>query len=62
MLKYHVAKEGKDIGAYTIDEIRKMIERGEISRDTLVWKKGNPEWIKACDAEEIKSMLPPEIK
>lgn len=62
VLKYHVAKEGKDIGAYTIDEIRKMIERGDISRDTLVWKNGIPKWIKACEAEEIKEMLPPEIE
>jgi len=60
-IAYHVAKDGKDVGSYNLQQLSEMISKGEINRDTLVWKQGMSSWIKAKDAEEIKGLFPPEL-
>lgn len=58
---YHVAKDGKDVGTFDVNQIKEMINNGTIDKNTLVWKQGLPQWIKASEVEELKDMFPPEI-
>lgn len=60
-IAYHVAKDGKDIGVYNLQQLTDMISKGDINRNTLVWKQGLSKWIKASNAEELKDLFPPEI-
>jgi len=41
-----------------------MIGQGKFTKETLVWKQGLANWIKASDAEDLKALfgiLPPPL-
>lgn len=45
--KYYVAKDGKPLGPFSVDEIKAMATIGGITADTLVWQADASDWIKA---------------
>ena len=58
---YSVAKDGKAAGPYDMDKLSEMAMSGELLEETLVWKQGMPNWVKAGDVEELKKIFPPKI-
>ena len=61
---YHVAVNGSATGPYDLATLSQMITSGQINKETLVWKAGLSEWIKAEEAEELKGLFnttPPPI-
>ena len=58
---YHIAVGGKSSGPYELSGVCDMIAKGEVTKETLVWKTSAPSWEKACNFEELKSYFPPEI-
>ena len=59
---YFIAVDGKATGPYDINALKQMVELGQITANSLVWKKGMPEWDKAKDVFELKdifSSMPP---
>ena len=54
---YYVAVNGKQKGPYDVIRLRKMMTDGVISGDSLVWKEGMDNWIKANDVEELVSIF-----
>ena len=58
---YHIAVNGQSSGPYEFAAICDMIAKGEVTKETLVWKTSAPSWEKACNFEELKSYFPPEI-
>lgn len=61
---YNVAVNGSSTGPYDLQTLSQMIAVGQVTKDTLVWKAGLPEWIKAGDADDLKTffnMTPPPI-
>ena len=60
-ITYHIAKDGKDLGAFEINKIKEMISSGELTKNNFVWKQGLSTWVKACEIEELKDLFPPEI-
>lgn len=57
MISVFVAIEGQQTGPYKMDKILGMINNGEISQDTLVWKKGMEDWLRAGEAPGISAMF-----
>lgn len=55
--QYHVAINGKAEGPYRVDQIRSFINEGKVDKDTLVWKAGMPDWIKAGEDDIIAGLL-----
>ena len=55
--QYHVAINGKAEGPYTIDQISILIKEGKVDVNTLVWKKGMADWIKAGDDSVVANLL-----
>ena len=51
---YHVAVNGKATGPYTVDELEQMKKDGQITENSLVWKSGMTEWVKAGMVDELK--------
>jgi len=41
---YHVALDNISEGPYEVNEIKNLIEKGTIKRDTLIWTKGMKNW------------------
>ncbi|MDR1284249.1 MAG: CD225/dispanin family protein [Opitutaceae bacterium] len=43
-MKYRVGRDGKEIGAWTLEEIIALYQRGELRSGDFVWKEGMPAW------------------
>ena len=56
--------DGKQAGPFDADAMKQQASSGALTRDTLVWKQGMPDWQKASDIEELASLfssVPPPL-
>lgn len=64
-IAYHVVIEGTAKGPFGMDELKMLVAEGQLKADTLVWKQGMADWVKAEEEKEISSLLngmtPPPI-
>src|SRR5215212_6219055 len=44
---YFVAVNGQQAGPFDLPTLQSMLQKGQVSRDTLVWKHGMSAWAKA---------------
>ncbi len=56
-LCYHVAVAGKPQGPFDEAGLRQLLAQGQLQRQTLVWKPGTAEWIKAETVSELGALL-----
>ena len=56
-VSYHIAINGQTTGPYDINTLKQMAVTGQFSSETLVWKPGMSEWVKAETVDELKSMF-----
>lgn len=54
---YFLAVNGAQQGPFPVNVIQQMIQQGQCTRETLVWREGFAEWIKAADASDLKSLF-----
>lgn len=61
---YTVAIKGKQTGPHSYDELRQFALKGDLTKDTLVWKEGMRQWAAAGTIDEfanIWSSVPPPL-
>jgi membrane protease subunit (stomatin/prohibitin family) len=61
---YHVAVGGAQTGPFDMATLQRQAGTGELSRATLVWKNGMPQWAKAGELPELAPLFansPPPI-
>ena len=58
---YHVAVNGQAAGPFDMATLKQMAVDGQITSDSLVWKAGMPEWVKASSLYELKGLFTPPI-
>ena len=54
---YYVAVNGQAIGPFDVYVLKQMSASGQFSADSLVWKNGMAEWVKAGEVEDMKKVL-----
>lgn len=54
---YHVAVNGQAAGPYDMNALAQMVAAGQLSADSLVWKAGMTEWVKAGTIDELKGLF-----
>ena len=54
---YHIAVNGQATGPYNLSVLQQMVATGQFNVDSLVWKSGMAEWVKAGTVNELKSMF-----
>lgn len=54
---YYVAANGNATGPYDISVLKQMAITGQLSLDSLVWKKGMAQWVKAETVDELKDVF-----
>lgn len=54
---YHLAVNGQATGPYSLSVLQQMVAVGQFNADSLVWKNGMSEWVKAGTIDELKSMF-----
>lgn len=54
---YHLAVNGQATGPYELSVLKQMADAGQFTADSLVWKNGMAEWVKAGTVDELKAMF-----
>lgn len=54
---YHVVVNGQATGPFGIAVLAQMATAGQFTADSLVWKNGMPQWVKAGTVDELKSLF-----
>lgn len=54
---YNVAVNGQATGPFDVATLSKMVMTGRLLKESLVWSVGMPNWVKACEVEELKSLF-----
>lgn len=54
---YFVAVDGKPTGAYDVATLSQMALGGQFTKDSLVWKDGMNEWLKAETVQELQGLF-----
>lgn len=57
VVAYHVAINGQAAGPFDLATLKQMAAVGQLIADSLVWKNGMTEWVKAGTIDELKSIL-----
>ena len=55
---YHIAVNGQATGPFDIPVLAQMVTAGQLTADSLVWKSGMTQWMKAVEVDELKSLFP----
>lgn len=58
---FHVAIDGKAVGPFETAKVIEMINSGQVLKDTLIWKQGTPNWVKAGELKEFSDLFPPDL-
>ena len=54
---YHVAINGQAAGPFDISVLAQMATSGQLTADSLVWKKGMEQWAKAGTVDELQGIF-----
>lgn len=55
---YYIAVNGQATGPYDISTLKQMMTGGQFTSDSLVWKPGMAEWVKAGVVDDMKQLFP----
>lgn len=58
-VQLHVAIGGKQYGPYNYDVCKQLVDRGQLTPQTLVWKQGMPSWAAASTVPELNGLFMP---
>lgn len=56
-IAYHIAVNGQPAGPFDMATLSQMANVGQLTADSLVWKKGMAEWVKAGMVDELKGLF-----
>ena len=54
---YNVAVDGQATGPYTLEVLSQMADSKQLTKDSMVWKKGMEQWEKAGNVDELKDLF-----
>lgn len=57
-ITYYVAVKGQAVGPFDLKTLSEMATSGQVTQDTLVWRNGLTEWIKAGSTDDLKFLFP----
>lgn len=63
-LQLFVALNGQPAGPFDLPALQQMVQTGQLTRDTLVWKQGMPAWAAAATLPELTALfgaVPPPL-
>ena len=57
VVTYNVAVNGQATGPFDINTLHQMIIAGQLSENSLVWRAGMSEWVRADSVDDLKSLF-----
>jgi membrane protease subunit (stomatin/prohibitin family) len=61
---FHIALNGQQTGPFDLSALQGQADSGQLKRDSLVWKTGMAQWVKAGDVPELSALfasVPPPV-
>lgn len=55
---YYIAVDGKPAGPYDMSMLAQMVANGQFTAESLIWKAGMPQWIKAGSVDDLRNLFP----
>ena len=56
--QYYLALQGKQAGPFDMPAVQLKVASGELTRETLAWRHGLPQWTPAGDVPELTKLFP----
>ncbi|HMB63843.1 MAG TPA: SPFH domain-containing protein [Eudoraea sp.] len=56
-VQYHYAVDGQQMGPVSFNKLKELFANRTINKDSLIWKRGLPNWSALNDVEELKVFL-----
>lgn len=53
MTQWYCSKHSRQKGPITLDQLKSMIEKGELSGTSLVWEEGTKDWLEVRQHPEL---------
>jgi membrane protease subunit (stomatin/prohibitin family) len=63
-MAFHVAVAGAQTGPFDMSALQAQVSAGKLTRDSLVWKNGMAQWVKASEVAELGALfasVPPPV-
>lgn len=57
--QYYLVLNGQQAGPFDAGTLRQYVQGGQLTRETLVWKPGMPDWMPAAQAAELTMLFGP---
>lgn len=54
---YHVVQNGQAAGPFDMSALSQMLSAGTFTKDSLVWKQGMTDWVKAETVQELQPLF-----
>tara|TARA_B110000093_G_C12960365_1_gene406973 strand:- start:575 stop:1921 length:1347 start_codon:yes stop_codon:yes gene_type:complete len=58
-VSYNISINGKQSGPFGWKKLQEMIQNGQLSKDTHVWKQGMENWLLASEVQELATLFSP---
>lgn len=65
IVQFHVAVNGQQTGPFDLGQLQQMAASGQLTKQTMVWKAGMPNWLAAETQTELSALfnnVPPPIQ
>ncbi|HRE75430.1 MAG TPA: DUF4339 domain-containing protein [Flavobacteriales bacterium] len=56
-VKFFVAANGQQYGPYEMQQLQQMVQGGQLTRESMVWKEGMAGWLAAGTVPELSSIF-----
>lgn len=56
-VQYHLSINGAQMGPYSIPQLTQMVQNGQMTPQTYVWKQGMPNWELAGNVQELAALF-----
>jgi membrane protease subunit (stomatin/prohibitin family) len=54
---YYVAKNGQQLGPFTLDQLKQFVVSKEFEANDLIWKEGMENWLEANQVEDVAKLF-----
>jgi hypothetical protein len=56
-VKYSISVNGQQSGPFGLKDLEQMVQNGQITKETYVWKQGMAGWELACNVQELSTLF-----
>jgi uncharacterized membrane protein YhaH (DUF805 family) len=60
-MKIYISKNGQNLGQFSMDEVNRMLQSGQISQTDMAWQEGMADWAAIASIPGVVVLRPPQL-